>query len=366
MLYSIIGILVVILDQAVKFWVQSNLFGSDIVKFIPGVVSLVNVHNSGAAFGILSGSNARIYFIIVTGVFALLVVLALATNFVTGRLARWSLVMVAAGGIANMIDRIIYGYVQDMFKVELFNFAIFNVADIFITVFAVLFALCMIFEKPEEDIDDELYEDDEDEDEYEDEKPARKPLMGKLKEKRQAARAASKKSRQEKYEREYEEYRAQQLEAMNMEPLPRKAAAAPEADKASMRRSKQAATERRAAPAAERKPAPAAERRPAAERKAPAQPPVKKQSYQDNPFAAWEDAAAKVESRREANFAEKAMGTTAQRPQPRPARPAPVQQEAAAAIPTEPVSKPVQPPVQPQPKAVDDDFNLDDILAEFK
>ena len=181
------------------------------------MISLVNVHNDGAAFGILSGSNARIYFVIVTGVFCLLVVLALATNFVSGRLARWSLVMVAAGGVGNMIDRIIYGYVQDMFKVELFNFAIFNVADIFITVFAILFAIAMILEKPDEDFDDELYEDDvEEDDDYEDEKPARKPLMGKLKEKRKEARSASKKSRQEKYEREYEEYRAKQLDAMNM------------------------------------------------------------------------------------------------------------------------------------------------------
>ncbi len=360
MLYSIVGILVVIIDQAVKFWVQSNLFGSDIVKFIPGVVSLVNVHNSGAAFGILSGSNARIYFIIVTGVFALLVVLALATNFVSGRLARWSLVMVAAGGIGNLIDRILYGYVQDMFKVELFNFAIFNVADIFITVFAILFALCMIFEKPDEDIDDELYEDDEEEEEeFEDEKPARKPLMGKLKEKRQAARSASKKSRQEKYEREYEEYRAQQLEAMNMDAKPRKAAPAAGADAENakaIRRSRQA--------------------EPSAERKDPAQPPVRKQPRQDDPFAAWENAAAKHESKREANFAEKAMGTGVQRPQPRPVRPATVQVQEEVPV-AAPVSKPVQPAHEtvqpkpkaqpkPQPKVESDDFNLDDILAEFK
>jgi len=348
MLYSIVGILVVIIDQAVKFWVQNNLFGTDIVKFIPGVVSLVNVHNSGAAFGILSGSNARIYFIIVTGVFALLVVLALATNFVSGRLARWSLVMVAAGGIGNMIDRIIYGYVQDMFKVELFNFAIFNVADIFITVFAILFALCMIFEKPEEDIDDELYEDDEeeDEDEYEDEKPARKPLMSKLKEKRQEARSASKKSRQEKYEREYEEYRAQQLEAMNMDPKPRKAAPAVDNAKAARRRKQE---ELAAVP------------------QAPVQKPVRKQPRQEDPFAAWENASAQHETKRQANFAEKAMGTGVQRPQPRPARPAPVQQEAPAAA--KPVETPVQPVVKAQPKPqtkVSDDFDLDDILAEFK
>ena len=86
-------------------------------------------------------------------------IIALATNFIQGRLSRWCLVLVAAGGLGNMIDRIIYGYVQDMFKVELFNFAIFNVADIFITVFAILFALAMIFEKPD-DIE-ALYEDDE-------------------------------------------------------------------------------------------------------------------------------------------------------------------------------------------------------------
>lgn len=355
MLYSIVGILVVILDQAVKFWVQNTLFGSDIVKFIPGVISLVNVHNSGAAFGILSGSNARVYFIIVTGVFCLLVVLALATNFVTGRLARWSLVMVAAGGIGNMIDRILYGYVQDMFKVELFNFAIFNVADIFITVFAILFALCMIFEKPEEDIDDELYEDDIEEDELDDEDaPVRKPLFGKLKEKSQAARSASKKSRQEKYEREYEEYRAQQLEAMNMDPRPRKAAApAMEENAKAVRRAQQAEM---AQPKPQRK-------------------PVRKPAQSEDPFAAWEQATANHDSKRQANFAEKAMGTSAPRPAAKPQRPvvqAPLEEAPAAPVakPVAPVqeapaAKPVQPKPQPKP-VVDDDFNLDDILAEFK
>ena len=180
MLYSIVGLLVIILDQAVKYWVSNTLFGTDIVKFIPGVLSLVNVHNDGAAFSFLSGSGARIYFIIATGIFTLLVIIALATNFISGRLSRWSIVMVTAGGLANCIDRIIYGYVQDMFKVELFNFAIFNVADVFITVFAIIFVLAMIFEKPEEDPLDEEFEDDEDEEE--EETPVRKPLISKLKE----------------------------------------------------------------------------------------------------------------------------------------------------------------------------------------
>ena len=103
MLYSIVALLVVILDQAVKYWVTNTLMGYDIVKFIPGVISLVNVPNDGAAFSLLSGGGARIYFIIVTVVFCVAVILALATNFISGRVARWSLVMVAAGGFANCI-----------------------------------------------------------------------------------------------------------------------------------------------------------------------------------------------------------------------------------------------------------------------
>ena len=154
MLYSIVAMLVVIFDQAVKFWVTNTLMGYDVVTLIPGVISLVNVPNYGAAFGILSGGNARIGFIVVTVIFCLAVIIALATNFINGRLARWSLVMVAAGGFANCIDRVMYGYVVDMFKVELFNFAIFNVADICVVCGGIAFCVYFLFlsdkEKKEE------------------------------------------------------------------------------------------------------------------------------------------------------------------------------------------------------------------------
>ena len=354
MLYSIVGILVIIIDQAVKFWVSNTLFGTDIVKFIPGVISLVNIHNYGAAFGFLSGSGARIYFIIATGVFVLLVVIALATNFIQGKLARWSLVLVAAGGLGNMIDRVIYGYVQDMFKVELFNFAIFNVADIFITVFAIVFALAMFFEKPEEDVE-ELYEDEEEEEEEEEPKPRRKGKLGKKAKAaadeeepeeepapRQSAVRTNRKARQDKYEREYEEYKAQQRAAMRRQ-----------------------AEQEAPAPAAAPLPAPAAD---------------------DDPFAAWERANARVESRRADSYAGRVMEVE-EEPAPAPRRPArrAAVREEAQPVPApapkpapQPVqaSKPAPQPVQaskpaeaPKPAAkpeISDDFSLDDILAEFK
>lgn len=167
MFYAIIGALVVILDQAVKYWVANSLeYNYSVKTLIPGVMSLVNVHNDGAAFSIFAGSDARIYFIILTIVFTLAVIIALASNFISGKVARWSIVLVTAGGLANCIDRVIYGYVQDMFRVDLFNFAVFNVADIFITVFAFLFAIAMIFEKDvvDDDEDSILFVNDSEED----------------------------------------------------------------------------------------------------------------------------------------------------------------------------------------------------------
>ena len=360
MLYSIVGLLVIILDQAVKFWVSNTLFGTDVVRFIPGVISLVNVHNDGSAFSFLSGQGARIYFIIATGVFVLLVIIALATNFIRGKFARWCLVFVAAGGIANMIDRVIYGYVQDMFKVELFNFAIFNVADVFITVFSILFALAMIFERPETDMVDVLYEVD-DEDERPEKAPRRK-LFGKkdkapetAEDTEDAAAAAdapvkdssvrsARKSRQEKYEQEYQEYKAQQRAAMGMKNAKdtRSDAVPPVSD--ALPEPSFDIPERRKA-----KPAPV---------------PVPAAQPEADPYAAWDIANQRAQASLADSQTSRLMG--AQKP---------VEQPKAAAVPAPaPAAKPAEPPKAPAPKPASkpadsdsgDEFSLDDILAEFK
>ena len=146
-----------------KFWVTQNLMVDVITEpLIPGVLSLVRLHNDGAAFSFLAGGGARIYFIILTAVFTIAVVIALVTNFINGSFGRWCLVLVTAGGLSNCLDRVLYGYVVDMFKVDLFDFAVFNVADIFITVFSLLFIIYIIFggEGKKTDEPDEFDEDD--------------------------------------------------------------------------------------------------------------------------------------------------------------------------------------------------------------
>ena len=360
MLYCIVGLLVIILDQAVKFWVTNTLFGTDIVKFIPGLISLVNVHNDGAAFSFLSGGGARIYFIVLTAVFALLVIVALATNFISGRVSRWCLVLITAGGLANCIDRVIYGYVVDMFKVEIFNFAVFNVADIFITVFAIIFAIAMIFEKQDDDDEDD-YDDDEEEDEDYEEKPKRRKLFSRKERdmeddivdeddepavparKARKPRAAEpevqpsghvkpgalnepgRKTRKPNYSKEYEQYKA---------------------ERAARERSSAAPVEKPAVPA-----------------------------DNDNPFAEWERANARVDSQRGSSPAARAMGANPPSYNRAPVAPA----KAAAQTQAQPeVKAPVQPEVKaPAPErakapakaenpVASVDFDIDDILNEFK
>ena len=67
------------------------------------------------------------------------------------KLMTVSLAMVLGGGIGNMIDRVRLGYVVDFFKTEFIDFAIFNVADCFVTVGAILLAVYVIFYEPKVD-----------------------------------------------------------------------------------------------------------------------------------------------------------------------------------------------------------------------
>ena len=149
MLYAIVAVLILILDQAVKYSVTISLaLDTGSKTLIPGVLSLVNIHNKGAAFGLLSDSAfARWLFILVAVVFVAAVVLALTKNIIRQPLGRWSAVLVMAGAVGNCIDRVMTGYVVDMFRLDFMNFAVFNVADIFITVCGILFCVYIIFGK---------------------------------------------------------------------------------------------------------------------------------------------------------------------------------------------------------------------------
>lgn len=143
--YLSIFICGIALDQLVKRLAVLFLKPIGDYIIIEGVFRLSYTENTGAAFSMLEGKT--LFFIILTSLIILAIAFLLITNRVDGALARYSLVLIATGGAGNLIDRIVYGYVVDMFDFYLINFAIFNVADIFVTCATVLFIISFILKK---------------------------------------------------------------------------------------------------------------------------------------------------------------------------------------------------------------------------
>lgn len=155
MAYAIVVVIILIIDQAIKYWTTLNIAVGDTHAFIPGILELTNLHNDGAAYGLLSGANARWIFVALTIVFSIVIIWALSKNVIAGKMGRWTIVLVLAGGLGNCIDRIINGEVVDMFHFLLpksfpvFNldYPVFNLADMFISICGVLFCIWLIFHK---------------------------------------------------------------------------------------------------------------------------------------------------------------------------------------------------------------------------
>ena len=167
MLYAIIAAIILIGDQWLKYWVTVNItLSTGEAALIPGVVKLVNIHNSGAAFGLLGdAAYARWLFLGIAALFISVIVVVLAKHLFKSRFANWCAVMALAGAVGNCIDRALYGYVVDMFKVEFMDFAVFNVADVFLVVACLAFIIYLIVDLFRGKDDEDEDEDDEDEDE---------------------------------------------------------------------------------------------------------------------------------------------------------------------------------------------------------
>ena len=153
MWYAIVAILILIADQGLKYWVTVNIaLDTGHVTLIPGVLELTNIHNNGAAFSMLEHAPHWI-FILFTLVFAAIAVFCLRRIVVHGKVGRWSVVLVLAGAVGNCIDRILSGYVVDMFNFLFVRFAVFNLADVFIVVAGITLCLHVIFYRGDDGAD---------------------------------------------------------------------------------------------------------------------------------------------------------------------------------------------------------------------
>lgn len=141
MVYFLIAAFVVAADQIVKYFVVKNIALGATVPVVDGVLHLTYVQNTGAAFSML---NEHTW--VLTAISCVCVVLLSAALLMKSvpKIGKYPLSMILGGAIGNLIDRVRLGYVVDMFEPEFIEFAVFNVADIFITWAGVFFCIVYI------------------------------------------------------------------------------------------------------------------------------------------------------------------------------------------------------------------------------
>lgn len=148
-------ILLIIFDQFTKYLAVTNLKNNDPFVLIDGVFEFLYVENRGVAWGAFSGRLG--WFIAITLVILPVVILGIhrinqmiaffgnKVNIKILRFLQFDLFMLIAGAIGNLIDRALNGFVVDFLYFKLIDFPVFNVADCYITVAAVLFVIIGLF-----------------------------------------------------------------------------------------------------------------------------------------------------------------------------------------------------------------------------
>ncbi len=146
--FALFSAAIVAADQYTKYLTVLNIPLHGEVPFLPGVLRLTYVRNTGAAFSSFEGQQwlFALIFLIFTG---LILWEYFKKPMAFTKFERWCIAAIYAGGLGNMIDRVRLGYVVDMLETTFMDFPVFNVADIFITCGCVaLMAHLAFFNKP--------------------------------------------------------------------------------------------------------------------------------------------------------------------------------------------------------------------------
>ena len=141
--YALLAAALVAVDQLVKYLVLQNIPLGGHVPFIPHLVELTYVQNTGAAFALFEEHTWLLAFVSLA--MSVVLIIALWKGFFRHPLGRLTLTLLLAGAVGNLIDRAFRGFVVDMFNLLFMNFAVFNVADICVVVGGIAAALYYLF-----------------------------------------------------------------------------------------------------------------------------------------------------------------------------------------------------------------------------
>lgn len=144
-IYALLAAVLIASDFAVKQFILNNVeVGATFGHFTP-LFDFTYVRNTGAAFSMLSGKMGILA--IVSILFCIGAIVFFIIKRPKSKLLCFSVTLMFAGALGNAVDRIFYGYVVDFIQTTFINFAVFNIADMAITIGAVLLVLYMLFEE---------------------------------------------------------------------------------------------------------------------------------------------------------------------------------------------------------------------------
>lgn len=154
-LFAVAAIAVDLVSKAAAFDILEDVPGGS-VAVAEGIFSLTMTRNYGASFGVFSGKTTLLSAI--TGIGIALVLVVLIVRPKAPKILRYSLIMIFAGGLGNLVDRIAFGYVRDFIDYTFLetsfgiDFAIGNIADIFVMIAMGMLIVYMIFGYKEGDL----------------------------------------------------------------------------------------------------------------------------------------------------------------------------------------------------------------------
>lgn len=134
--------LVVLIDQVIKYFVAMYLSQAGVVTAIPHLLDLNYVENRGVAFGMFE--NMRWIFVALTSVIIVILLYIIIFKKIKSKMFLISSALIIGGGIGNLIDRVLYGYVIDYLQLSFFS-PVCNFADYAVTVGTVLLVIYLLF-----------------------------------------------------------------------------------------------------------------------------------------------------------------------------------------------------------------------------
>jgi signal peptidase II len=146
-MYYFIIIVLIVIDQAVKYFISVNMDIGDSIPVIENILHITYVYNNGAAFSILKGQTAVL--LIIPAILAIAIIAFIYLKRKSGHFTLlFALSLICGGGIGNFLDRARLGAVLDFIDFRVFP--IFNVADICVCCgCGLLFLYMVIFDKRE-------------------------------------------------------------------------------------------------------------------------------------------------------------------------------------------------------------------------